>query len=228
VQPTPIATGVFVSIVGFIVIAIVAAYARSAQSEERRTAVIRGLLVAGAWLLITAIPTLTGHLSEEGRFPPQLFMILVLGAAVAFALSRTAGSIARSVPLWAIIGFQGFRLPLELVLHRWAEAGVAPPQMTWTGQNPDILTGVLALLFIPIVHRRQALAWVPTLVGLALLLNIGRIVLTSLPGPLMSFPDPITLPMRFPHVWIASVGVAAALAAHIVAIRALRTTRSRP
>ncbi len=223
---TPISDITFLGIVGFIVIATSLAAAHGAPVAGRAQALMRTLLVGIVWLGITAAPPLLGWVGPDGFLPPQLLMTGVLSVAVLFALSKTGGRIARAVPLWALVGFQGFRLPLELVLHRWAEVGIAPPQMTWTGQNPDIVSGGLALLAIPLVRKKASAAWLPTVVGLALLFNIGRIVATSLPGPLQRFPEALTLPFRFPHVWIGSVCVAGALAAHLITIRALRSDRA--
>ncbi|MEZ4415464.1 MAG: hypothetical protein R3E10_06890 [Gemmatimonadota bacterium] len=219
---TPVANLAFLGVVLSVVIAGATATERTAPAEERRRVRLRALSFGALWLLLTALPTVSGLLAPDGRLPPQAFMGAVLLAAVAFALSRLGGAIARSTPLAALVGFQGFRLPLELVLHRWVSAGVAPPQMTWTGQNPDIVSGLLALAAVPLISRSRVFAWVPTVVGILLLVNILRIVATSLPGPLQRFPDPVTLPFRFPHVWIGSVCVAGALAGHLITLRALR------
>jgi hypothetical protein len=218
--PTPGADLAFLAIVAFIVAAAIAAYARAAP--ERPRALVLGSLIAAAWLALTGLPALAGIIAPDGPVPAQLLIGVILVLAIAFAAGRPGARIVAAVPLWILIAFQAFRLPLELVLHRWVDAGVAPPQMTWTGHNLDIITGIVALAAAPIVRRHPRFAWIPTVVGLALLANIGRIVVTSLPGPLQAFPDPLTLPAQFPRVWIGSVCVAAALAAHIIAIRALR------
>lgn len=218
--PTPVADFSFLAIVAFIVVGAIAAYAHAAPSRPR--ALVRGSIVAAAWLALTGLPALAGLIAPEGPIPPQLLMGVILVLAIAFAVAEPGARIAATVPLWILVAFQVFRLPLELVLHRWVDAGLAPPQMTWTGHNLDIITGIVALVAAPIVRGHRRFAWVPTVLGLALLANIGRIVLTSLPGPLLAFPDPLTLPAQFPRVWIGSVCVAAALAAHIIAIRALR------
>lgn len=210
----------FLAIVAFIVAAAIAAHARAAP--DRLRALVRASAVAAAWLVLTGLPALAGVLAPAGPVPPQLPMLVILAVAVGFAVTAPGARIAAAVPLWILIAFQGFRLPLEVILHRWVDAGVAPPQMTWTGHNLDIITGAVALAAAPVVRRYPRAAWIPTAVGLALLANIGRIVVTSLPGPLQRFTDTLMLPLQFPRVWIGSVCVAGALAAHIIAIRALR------
>ncbi len=206
----------FVLIVAFVIAGFVTAATRASSAGAGR-----GLAGAGAWLALTAAFPLGGLLAPDGPLPPQAFMALLMAATLGVAFSPLGRGIAGTVPLWILVGFQGFRLPLELVLHDWAAHGIAPPQMTWTGQNFDIAAGIAALVFAPLVRAKPALAWIPTLVGLGLLVNILRIVATSLPGPMQLFPDPLLLPWRFPHVWIGSVCVVGAMIGHLVALRAL-------
>jgi len=150
-----------------------------------------------------------------------IFFGAILGSAVLLGFSKVGGQLAKSAPLVALVGFQGFRLPLEWVLHVWAEQGVVPGQMTWTGPNIDVVSGIIALLAIPLVLRRPKLAWIPSLVGFVLLLNVIRIVVQSLPTPIQRYDEPVLLALSFPEVWIASVCVCGALFVHIVTFRAL-------
>ena len=211
----------FVLVVLFVLWAGVRGLTRAFPSGEGGPSGSRLWTLAAGWLVLSALPTATGLLRPGGPVPPQAIMLVVLGLAVGLSWSRVGAGLAAAVPLHLLVGFQGFRLPLELVLHEWASTGVAPPQMTWTGQNVDIAAGVVALLSMPVVRRWPRFAWVPTVFGSLLLLNVLRIVALSLPGPLQRFPDPVTLPFQLPHVWIATVCVAGAIVGHLVAFRAL-------
>ena len=62
-----------------------------------------------------------------------------------YGFSKEGMKLVTSAPLWAIVGFQAFRFPLELVLHQWFLEGVIPGTMTWSGENWDIGAGVLCL-----------------------------------------------------------------------------------
>ena len=105
--------------------------------------------------------------------PPPLMLLFVGCMAVALGLAfSTVGTAFARLPLWALVAFQGFRLPLELLMHEAAGEGVMPPQMTWTGLNLDVLTGASALVVAPLLARgiggpRLALAW--NIAGSALL-----------------------------------------------------------
>lgn len=212
----------FLAVVAFVVGFLVWAIERAPRAQWNLGLVgRRPRAFATGWLVVTAMPTLAGVLQPEGPVPPMVIMVVVAGAAIGLALSSLGSMLAASTPLFLLVGFQSFRIPLELVLHRWTEIGVAPPQMTWTGSNIDIIAGIVALLSVPVVRRWRAFGWIPTLVGLALLGNVIFIVARSVPGPFLTYADPITIPNRFPHIWIATVCVAGALAVHLITIRAL-------
>jgi hypothetical protein len=213
----------FLIVVAFVVTAFVVAIERSPSEvrAERGPIMRHPRLAAGGWLLISAAPTLAGMMAPVGPIPaPVLFVPVVLGSFW-LGFSRFGGDIANAVPIFLLTGFQGFRLPLELVLHEWADAGVAPPQMTWTGANVDIIAGIVALATLPIVRRWPRAGWIPTVAGMVLLANVLRVVVISVPGPLRAYDDPLLLPALFPHVWIATVCVAGAVVAHVIAVRAL-------
>jgi len=185
---------------------------------------------AAAWLAATGLAGGSGVLAP-GPMPPPLmvFFILVQGTAIALALSRFGRGVAETATLGTLIGVQAFRLPLELVLHRWYVEDVIPVQMTYDGWNYDIASGVLCaaagawLALRPPVGASITVAWIANTVGFVLLLAVMGIAITSAPGPLFRFTDapPLVLPLHFPTVWIASVCVAGALFFHLVTFRAL-------
>ncbi|MEZ4323138.1 MAG: hypothetical protein R3F61_37070 [Myxococcota bacterium] len=222
VHPSGAGLALFLAVVGFCLVCWVAAVVATAPSTDR---VRQGAVAAGvsvAWVAITSIPTGAGLITPENALPgaPLLMgtMFLVSVGVVGSPLGRR---IAHGLPLWALVGVQGMRFPLELVLHRWAEEGVAPPQMTWTGQNVDIVAGLVCLALAPFADRSRAAAWASQVVGIALLANVLRVVVLSLPTPLRSFEVPLMLPFSLPAVWIATVCVATAVMAHGLVLRRL-------
>lgn len=216
----------FLAVVAVVVTCGVLATRAAAPLDRRSTWTLRAVAFAAGWMGLTLLPTLTGLASPDHPLPGvPMVMGLVLTGAVALAASPLGGRIAAAVPLAALVAFQGFRLPLEVVLHLWGDAGVAPTQLTWSGSNLDVVTGVVSLALAPFVPRWPRLAWVAQAVGVVLLANVLRIVVGSLPTPWQVWPDPLMLPFRVPHVWIASVCVAGALAAHGITLRKLLTPR---
>ena len=207
-------------------------YAVYRTSRDRDVARRRLLLTAAFFVLVlvgSAVLAESGVLAAD-PIRAVMFAAATNLAALALALARPGAALATAVaPVYWVI-FQGFRVPLEFVLHAWGEAGTIPVQMTWSGQNFDIVAGVLALVLGFAWLRRPAatwLGWTAHVVGLALLLNVGRIAATSLPTSFRAFDGaPLLLPFHAPYIWILPFAVAAALFGHVVGLRAIRARRA--
>ena len=221
IPPSPLSLVAFLAIVLTVAAAIAAALIRAGV---RSSAVAVGLVT---WLTLSALANGSGVLEHAvGPVPGvTVFLLASLGVALIVSLSPIGASVARTTPLWALVLFQAFRLPLELVLHAWAGAGTIPPQMTWSGENLDVITGVLAPLAALAAYRGRMLGAVVAfdVIGGALLLNVLRVALLSTPGPFFSYTDasPLLLAFHFPTGWIVPVCVGGALAGHVVLPRAL-------
>ena len=85
------------------------------------------------------------------QFPPGsptmvvVFALLIV-LSVGLGLSPVGRRLAAGLPLAVLVGVQGFRLPLELLMHRAYEEGLMPEVMSYTGLNFDIVTGITALI----------------------------------------------------------------------------------
>lgn len=193
-----------------------------------------GPAIAGvaSWLALTAALALSGVLARFDARPPPLlpFMVGVIGAALALGFSRAGERLARELPLAWLVGIQGFRLPLELVMHRAAAEGVMPVQMSFSGWNFDIVTGVTALVVAAAIAggrapRALVVAW--NALGLTLLAAIGAIAVASVPAihAFGAAPERLnTWVSYFPYVWLPAGPVAFALAGHVVVGRRLART----
>lgn len=198
---------------------------RSGVPPARRT-LLTAIAVLG-YLGLLAVPPLTGVMEARTLPALPLFMAASLLPALAYGLSRRGAELAAGVPLVALVAFQGFRLPLELVLHAWGDQGTIPMTMTWSGQNFDVVSGVLALVCAPLASRWRAAGWIANLVGIALLVNVGRVVVLSSPLPFAwDVEPPLLLGLYLPYAWIASVCVGGALLGHVVLTRALLAPRA--
>jgi hypothetical protein len=232
VAPSAASTSAFVAIVAAVLFAAVRGYrdARRRLGLEWRRETVRLAAILFGWVAWLSVPAGTGYL-EANPFPGTLLFLLVcLGGGIGFGASRFGGTIARGLPLAALVGFQAFRLPLELVLHSWAGQGSIPETMTWTGSNFDVVTGVVAIVCALGARRSVAFAWLANAVGIALLVNVGRVAVLSSPVPFGWGVEPaLQLAYHLPFAWIASVCVAGAAAGHVVLTRALleRTQESR-
>lgn len=138
------------------------------------------------------------------------------------ALSPVGRTLAANLSLPLLVGFQCFRLPLEVVLHSWAAQGTIPETMTWTGQNWDIISGIAALLCAPLCYRSNVAARLANWIGGALLLNVMRVAILSSPLPFAwQTQPPLQLAFYLPYALIVPVCVGGALLGHVVLTRAL-------
>ncbi|PCJ62429.1 MAG: hypothetical protein COA73_06550 [Candidatus Hydrogenedentota bacterium] len=192
---------------------------------------------ANRWLstyiifLIAITPYALFVLNPELPFTMAPILIISAVLAIAGGIGR-AGQWFSQYPLWLIIGIQGFRLPLEFILHGLYVDGLMPKQMTWLGSNFDVIAGADAIIVAvacAIAGRSQikfqiTLAITFSIVGLVLLANVIRIAASSLPHGLTEFSQtaPLLLPYTLPYSYIIPVFVFTALFAHIALLRATR------
>jgi len=131
--------GLALLVAGFVVLAC----ARGGDAGGvRRRGALAGIVLAG-WLAATWTLAERGVLARFARTPPPFAVVVglsVLGA-LALGLSPLGARIVQALPFAALVCFQIFRLPLELVMHRAAVEGVMPVQMSFAGRNFYIMSG---------------------------------------------------------------------------------------
>ena len=176
-----------------------------------------------SWAALTAVLAVSGVLSDFSRLPPPSFILLATSIilAVSLAFSRIGASLA-ALPMSFLVGFLAFRIIVELLIHRAVVEGVAPPQMSWNGQNFDIFAGVSALLLAPLADRLPRgviLGW--NTLAMMLLLWTVSVAVRSLPTPLQQFEPTGTWVTEFPFVWLPSILVSIAFVGHMVIYRKL-------
>ena len=111
-----------------------------------------------------------------------------------------------------------------------------PIQMTYLGDNFDILTGILAVPAAYLAHIKPSLKWpivAFNVFGLWMLARIFIIVSTSSPTPLRSLlgayptkPE-VMVGLYTPYSWIAFVIVTGAIFLHVVSLRAVKPCPSQ-
>jgi hypothetical protein len=183
-----------------------------------------------AWLLVTALVAAGGVLRRFDATPPPFALLALAVAVVGIAVpcSPLGRLLARGLPLWALVGFQVFRVPLELVMHRAYLEGVVPVQMTYSGWNYDIVSGITAGALGLWLLRRSAPRWVVAswnVLGLLLLVNVVTIAVVSAPVFGWFGPDRLNVFVTYPpFVWLPAILVTAALMGHILVWRRLSQT----
>lgn len=197
------------------------------ESASRRAAVIVAVDSA-AWMALTWSAAMSGILQRWDRTPPPFLVVIITMVVIALILAfgRVGTRIAQHIPLWTLVAIQSFRLPLELAMHALVARGIMPIQMSYSGRNFDIVTGVTAILVAVLVKtgvggRRLVTLW--NVLGLALLVNVVSVAIASMPLLRMFGDDRVVTFVTYPpFVWLPAVMVLAALAGHLMIVRALR------
>jgi len=226
---TQMATQVaFIAVVVVVFLAFLAATKRvasHARDGRRFPWIVAGAVTVG-WLVVPGVLASAGMLDRYNPLPaPGLVVVLAISVGTAYlALSEFGTRLLRAVPAHWIVGYQTFRLPLELILHRLYLDGVIPVQMTYAGRNFDIITGVTAMAVAVVMRQGRAPRWlvhVWNLLGLALLINIVTVAVLSTPVPFRLFlNEPANLvPSTFPYVWLPTFLVQAAWFGHLLLLR---------
>lgn len=228
----PTVLTVFIAIPALLAVTLVwgsvVAWRQSGAARETtiRVAIITGV-VSAAWMAVTWLAAESGVLRHWNRTPPPfgLLVVAIVVWAAVLAFSPFGRRLAQFVPLWALVAVQAFRLPLELAMHELYKRGVMPEQMTYTGRNFDILTGVSAVIVAVVAARGRGrvlvTAW--NVIGLALLMNVVTIAILSTPTFRYFGEDRLNVFVTStPYVWLPAVMVLAALAGHLVIFRAVR------
>lgn len=176
--------------------------------------------IPATFLLVTGGLALTGAFAHVSLPPPLLVIVVLSVSASSVWLYRGDW---RVLPIRLLVGFQAFRILVELLIHEGVMEGVAPPQLTWTGRNWDMLVGLTALLLVPFavkLPRWALLIW--NTLGLGLLLNVVIVGILSLPLPIQQFhPDNGWLGF-FPFHWLPLVLVHVAVLGHVGLYKRLR------
>jgi hypothetical protein len=204
----------------------------AAPAAARRAAAVAGVGTA-LWLGLTGALGAAGALRFDTTPPTAMLAITAMWIlAVALGVSRVGERLAMGLPLAALVGAQGFRLPLEMLMHRAYAEGVMPVQMSYSGWNFDIVTGASALAVAALLAAGRMPLWGVRLwnwMGLVLLANIMTIAVLSTPTPLRVFMnEPANVWItQAPFVWLPMVMVMTAVVGHIVILRRLRAESVR-
>jgi len=207
--------------IGGLAMAVAAVVAGMVWVADRR----RFPAVLGAIIAIMAIQfaaAASGLLRPWDRTPPLIAPLIAIALVLTVLLDAVVGKLSVS----ALVAFQVFRLPLELVMHRAATHGIMPMQMSYSGYNFDVISGALALPVAWAASRSRqgrVYAWIWNLAGLVLLANIVVIAVISMPSIAAFGPENLnTWVADPPYIWLPGVLVPCALLGHLLVFRALR------
>ena len=209
---------------------------RGLLESRRRTLAFTGAALVGIslWMALTWTVASTGIIADFERRPPPLMLLLVavLTVSIVIAFTRFGHRFVDGLPLWILVVGQAFRFPLEWLMHRAAEEGVMPPQMSYSGWNFDIVTGITALPVAFLLARgfrhARTIAVFWNVMGILLLINILTIATLSTPIVAAFGADHLNTWVAYPpYVWLPTMMVVCAITGHLVIFRKLQATATR-
>ncbi len=185
---------------------------------------IAGLMAFQYWMAAQ------GRLHNWDAKPPTINILIVVTTlfTLRLAFSKTGAEMASRLPFAALIGFQAFRLILELGMHQAALEGTMPVQMSFSGDNFDIVTGVTAIFVAILAAKGAAPRWLLVVwnaMGFLLLVTIVGIAVASTPVFAAFGRNRLNTFIAYPpFIWLPCVLVQAALLGHILVWRKLRAS----
>src|SRR5262245_45865536 len=101
---------------------------RAAGASARATTILGIALLA--WVALSAALALGGTLEPTGQVPPPVGRLIACAtvAIVVLVFSPLGRRWAGALPIAGLVGFQLFRLPVELILWRLHREGILPVQ----------------------------------------------------------------------------------------------------
>ena len=205
------------------------AWQRTTPARAPRATAI-ALALTAVWMAVTWQLADFGTFRQWDITPPPfaLLVLAILLLGVRIGWGGAGRRMAATFPLWVLVAVQGFRLPLELAMHRMYERGIMPVQMSYSGLNYDILTGILAIAVALLVYTGLAGARLVRLwnvIGLILLINVVTVAILATPRIRYFGDASLNTWVTFtPFVWLPAVMVLAAFAGHLIVFQALRRT----
>lgn len=228
IAPDHLSTLCFAALCGLVIFSFLWGAYKAFQREllpafRKCFQVALGLLV---WLGLFSVAVYFGWVTPEKSFTVLIAFVSSMLIAILIGFSRLGSIMSLRLSLRALVAFQMFRLPLEIILHQWVIQGIIPETMTWTGSNMDVISGLSALIGYFFVDRYRWVAWTFNIIGSILLFNVMRVAVLSSPLPFAwQVTPPLQLLFHFPYALIVPVCVGGALAGHIILTRALLSRR---
>jgi hypothetical protein len=203
--------------------------ATSWPEDTRKRFLKRSIVTVVLWIVLIGVLSGLGFFRVTDSLPPRPVLILLFSIASAILISRSRAfsEILSVTPLSWPIYIQSFRVFVELILWQGYCSGLLPVQMTFEGNNFDILSGLLALPAGWIIDRNPSLARgigiSYNVVGMLLLINILAIAVLSMPTSLRYFEnEPANVIVgEFPFIYIPAVFVVLAIFMHVFSLRQL-------
>ena len=183
-------------------------YSEAGRSSSLRFTVF---FVVFLWVLLQAVLSYIGFYTQFSALPPRLILTGVGPAVIAvlvFLIIPSLRNIINGFRLEDLILLSVVRIPVEIMLHQLFTAGLVPEDMTYTGLNWDIFSGITAPAMMWVAKKNftwsRSVLIVWHVLTLGLLINIVSIAILSAPFPFqqINFDQPNIAVFSFPFVFL--------------------------
>ncbi|HEX8038266.1 MAG TPA: hypothetical protein VF490_03925 [Chryseosolibacter sp.] len=195
------------------------------QDEGRRRFIRRMIITLLLWAAFISAWSLTGTMGDFSIFPFNLMPVIVIPiiVLVVFISSPVLRQALANIPPANLVQLQSFRFFVEVLLWMLFTKNLVPVQMTFEGQNFDILAGLTAPVVAILAHRGKIsrpglMTW--NVLCLGLLLNIVITAIVSTPSPWRVFMnEPANyIVAEFPVSWLPGLLVPLASYLHVMSV----------
>ena len=200
----------------------------SIEINRQKKIFSRAVLGLVAWTLFVSIWSIGGIMGNFNLFPFNVMPVIVIPliTTLIITFSKTFKEIVIHIPQQNLIRLQSFRILVEILLWALFITNVAPVQMTFEGQNFDILSGLTAIVVAYLVAQNsisKTILIIWNVACLGLLINIVTVALLSMPTPFRLFMnEPVnTIVTQFPVSLLPGLLVPLAYALHFFSLRQL-------
>jgi hypothetical protein len=194
------------------------------SAAARKKLFASAVLIGGFWFILIGVLANIGFFNHFG-LPPRP-AIAILPPVIIFSFLIFSGKTDRLLavtPVNWLIGFQMFRIVVELLLWQAVKEGNLPVQMSFEGYNYDILSGILAIPAILFIKNRYkpGVHLLYNIIGLLLLFNIIIVAVLSMPTPFRYFMNEPSAGVvgSFPFIYLPTMLVVMALCFHLLSFR---------
>lgn len=181
------------------------------------------------WFAYLSVLSKTEFLFDTS-LPPRVFIFLVLPLIIFcfwFYIKNKNSVTLKNIPTHWLIGYQTFRIPVELILLFSFQKMVIPESATFEGYNFDIIWGVSAPLiaYLAFKGRSKLLIKVWNIIGIIMVLNVAFIISTSMYLPTFWNSEVSLVSSQFftlPYLLVAGFLAPSAILIHVVTQTKLR------
>jgi hypothetical protein len=187
------------------------------------------IYVAIAWIVIQGIITSTGFYTKTNSIPPRFILVLlppIVTIILLFSLPK-GRTFINNFDSKNLTYLHTYRIFVELVIWWLFLSKLVPEDITFEGNNFDILAGLTAPFIAyfgihkKLISNKLILIWNAICLGLLLNVVITGMLSSPLPFQQFNFEQPNVGMLYFPYVFIPGVVVPVVLLSHLVEIRRL-------